>query len=93
MSWHCVGVKPLPEHPGHSAAIILSTVAWTDWRNVALSAAVAAPVPPRAFTIAVEQRLDELVGQDRFITEDHRGELALGALGSGGFLIGGCFAV
>src|SRR5436853_2561831 len=50
MSWHWVGPGggPLPRGTG---VTIRSTIAWALVRNTALSAAVGAPVPPRALTM------------------------------------------
>jgi hypothetical protein len=50
MSWHCVGPAVESGISSACAFTIASTIAGNAWRRVALSAAVGAPVPPRAAT-------------------------------------------
>src|SRR5216117_2456640 len=50
MSWHWLGPGRTPFAAGAGAATMASTIFWMARRVAALSAAVGAPLPPRALT-------------------------------------------
>ena len=77
MSWHWVGPGRGPL-PGAGAAPIIVAIDRREApsRSAALSAAVGAPVPPRALTMLSSIGVDELVGQHVLLAVDLDGEAA-----------------